>query len=208
MPYARRAVADYLRANLPMYLADLRLLWGVDEHDLPDPAEVLPRPALAVDKWPLIAVASTTDFLDGRVDAGGGSIEYDTTYTLRVFSWIIAPKQDVVWDMRDRYASAIRVALLDSPTLGGQPVVVQEPGVATAAGEPEKANGDRWLAGSFLTVRLRVHEALVRVPSATVGSVRVDTGRLAPVPLRPPSSTLSGMLSAPIRTVSDHPALD
>lgn len=204
MPYARRVVADYLREYLPTYLADLRVLWGLEEKYLPDPAEVLPRPALvAGDKWPRIAVASVTDTLNGRTDAQGGSIEYGTTYTLRVFDWIVAPDLDLVWDMRDWYSSAIRVSLLDSPTLRGKPVVVQEAGVATAAGEPEKVNGDRWLVGSFITVRLLVREALVRVPGATVASVRVDADALMPVPMRPPS----GLLPAPIYS-APHPALD
>lgn len=206
MPYARRVVADYLREHLPTYLADLRVLWGLDEVLLPDPVEVLPRPALvAGDRWPRIAVASVTDALDGRTDAQGGSIEYASTYTLRVFDWIVAPNLDLVWDMRDWYASAIRVALLDSPTLRGKPVVVQEAGVATAAGEPEKVGGDRWLVGSFLTVRLRVREALVRRPSATVGSVIVAGERLETVPMHRPLAVRSSLLPV---VVTPHPGLE
>lgn len=206
MPYARRVVADYLREHLPIYLADLRVLWGLDEQLLPDPVEVLPRPALvAGDRWPRIAVASVTDALDGRTDAEGGSIEYASIYTLRVFDWIIAPNLDLVWDMRDWYASAIRVALLDSPTLRGKPVVVQEAGVATAAGEPEKVGGDRWLVGSFLTVRLRVREALVRRPSATVGSVIVAGERLETVPMHRPLAVRSSLLPV---VLTPHPGLE
>lgn len=117
-PYlAKKAVMDYLAADLPTRLIDYRTHWSLSEEDLPNPRVYFPYEPLRMDKWPAIytVVASTSEIL--RDDFGADEAYFSTRYAARTYVWVNTVGQEDCTAMRDRMMAVVRSALLDHPAL-------------------------------------------------------------------------------------------
>lgn len=178
--HAKRLVADYLRSELPAYLAELRLAWAIeDAADLPNPVEVTHNEPQALDRYPLLAVVGVRTAPRRRVGHDvGGAIVYEATYGLRVFVWARDQGWDRTIDVRDNLTAAVSTLLLDRQTLGRDDAVIDETTVLEEYSDVTPVRGDRYVAGSFVAFDLQLAETLRRTQDGTVASANVETTEL------------------------------
>lgn len=179
---AKRLVAEFLAAELPGYLGELRTLWELDDVSLPVPTAFDHNEPQALDRWPrvsVVGVAAKRVRSEHQVDA---EIAYVATYTLRAFVWVRDSGWDRTLDTRDDLTAAVSTLLLDRQTLGQPDVLVLEDTLAEEYSDIQPVRGDRYVAGSYVGFDLRRVEALRRDRSGTVATVKLDTVALPPHP--------------------------
>lgn len=182
---ARHYVHDWMVNHFPGYLDDLRVAWDVDDTVLPYPVKYVPGPPGAIDLTPLLAVSAVYMSRVKRVDAAGDRIEYASTYMMRAFAFIIDERLQDAIDTRDLYSAALRSALLDSPTLKGAPLVLDDTTLREDYSDPKKRNGDRWMLGTMITFNMTVQESLLRTSLGTVGAVNLDVVPMTEITIHP-----------------------
>lgn len=200
---ARRGVSEFLRSVLPSHLEACRGAWGLREAQLPAPVSepddprkdaYFDREPANIDRWPLVAVTSARMTQRATDFSAAGDPMYQSTYPMRVYSWVKTKGFDATQTMRDDYGTAIRICALSYVNLAdpsGRFTVVPSTVVmdfsAVAA-----VNGDRFVAGSYVGFDLRVTETL--------------TDRLA-LPGGQPRDTVN-LVTATGTPLPPHPALD
>lgn len=191
----KHAMRDYLRYRLPVTLAYLRPLWGVDPDpvngDVPDPVSWMRNPPLALDLFPRIAVQVTRMPQQRRTEQGDDG-EWAVQYAFTIFAWCKADADPVptgltraddhqrweaVIDQRDLLMAAVRYTVLNGLHLGVQPAGtfgVDEDSLVEDYTDPAATGGDRWVAGGTLTGRVRVFETIEGTRIGTVREIDVD----------------------------------
>lgn len=192
----RHVIAARFEAHFPALLRDLRVEWGLDEADLPDPVKYLPRAADAIDQFPMLAVSTGVESTTRRIehDAEGG--KWRSTYPIEVYLWTVADGVGASEDMRDRMSAAVKIFLLGDQTFGGSQVGLDEDTFTQAYSDITKTRGgDRYVAGSQSAFDLIVFEGLegfgatLRPRVDTVGAYGVSDGSpfaTQPTPIVPP----------------------
>lgn len=190
----RTLITNFFEANFPRVLADLRIEWGLDETDLPDPVKYVPREPDAIDAYPMIAVATG---LLGRTEkiehtVGGGA--YRTTYPFEVYAWTLGAGRGPAQDLRDRMGAAVKVMLLSYPTFGaaadGIDAWMDESTFEQSWSDIQKTRaGDHFAAGSMCAFDLVMTEEMglygaTLTPTVDTVSVRADSGG-SPFAVRP-----------------------
>lgn len=176
--FSRKAINDFLTANFPAILADLRIEWKLTLLQLPEPVRYVAREPDNLDVWPTIAVTTGVESTTRRIEHGDLGGEFVTTYPIEVYSWINAENKGPCEDMRDYMATAVKVALLLNPTLKrtAQDMLLNESTFEQRYSDLQKVKGERYVAGSMSAFDLTVVEHLGPFgtqSSDTVGSVAV-----------------------------------
>ena len=157
----RHVIAKRFEEHFPALLADLRVEWGLDEADLPDPAKYVPRAADAIDVFPLFSVSTGVESTTRRVEHDEAGGKFRTTYPMEVYLWTITSGVGAAEDMRDRMAAAVKVFLLRDQTFGGADMSLDEDTFTQSYSDISKArSGDRFVAGSQTAFDLIVFEGL------------------------------------------------
>lgn len=195
----RTQVTTYLREVLEDHLAAVRAAWELTEAQLPAPTNdpddpkadaYLNREPSALDRWPLVAVTS------GRVSqravdfAADFSQVYRSTCPIRIYSWVNAAGRDDAQEMRDNFATAIRVAVLANVQLGTSGDLLLSPSTLVIdASDVSKVKGDRYVAGSYVGFDVTFVETLTdrlahpgAQPRDTVSTVTATSSVLPPTP--------------------------
>lgn len=158
--YGREIITQWLRAQFPSILQDLRVEWGMNESQLPDPVLYVSREPDELDRWPLIAVTTGIEAVTRRLehDTEGGN--YLASYPVEVYSWVRAEGKGPTIEMRDAMATAIKVALLMYPTFGrtDEDVSLNEATFEQRYSELQHVKGERYVAGSLSAFGLQVYE--------------------------------------------------
>jgi len=190
----RLAIAAYLRSELPGHIEAAQLAWGLTAEELPvpvassDPREdaYFAREVEALDRWPLIAVASgrltsrPSDFTDDFDEV------YRSVLPVRVFAWSRAEGRAQVQDMRDDFANVVRACLLADPQLGTAGDLLLSPETMVIdPSRPDKVKGERWIAGAYIGFDVVVGETLTdrlahpgQQPRDTVSTVTASAATL------------------------------
>jgi hypothetical protein len=174
---AKRLVAGYLAAELPAYLADLRIAWGRDAETLPDPVAYLHNEPKTLDRWPLVAVAGA-DRTTRRSEQSPRVVTYDATYQLRAFVWVNERGWDQAIDVRDDLTAAVATFLMDRVRVGSDGAAVVQDGLTESYSDVQPVKGDRHVAGAYIGFQLKVSEAIVRPPAGSADTVTLDADLL------------------------------
>lgn len=199
----RHIIAARFEKRFPALLADLRVEWGLDEADLPDPVKYLPRAADAIDKFPLLAVSTGIESTTRRVEHDEEDGKWRTTYPIEVYLWTIADGIGASEDMRDRMSTAVKIFLLRDQTFGGSQVGLDEDTFTQAYSDITKTRGgDRFVAGSQSAFDLTVFEGL----EGFGATLRPHVGRVTAYGVVEGSPFVSPQV--PILPSPVHPALE
>lgn len=173
----RRLLAAYLEQSFPARLAQVRLLLGLTDVQLPDPKAYVDHPPLEVDVFPTVSAASSRMTGMRAVDQADGTREWESTYTVEVVAWVSGlwdadtEGNPSVWNLRDDLIGALRRHFLSTPAFAladGINARAEEKGMAEEYGEPVKQTGELWGLGGLLTLSLIVPESITRPPLGTV----------------------------------------
>lgn len=188
----RNDIVAFLRVWYPQHVLACRAAWGLTKAQLPVPVSkptepredaYLPREPAALDRWPMIAVTTgrrTTARGRGDISDDGDPI-YESTYPVRVWSWVRTEGANATQDMRDYMASALMVTLVSHVNLGTNGRLRLTPTtMVTDFSAVEKVNGERFVAGSYVGFDVSATETLTdrlahpqQQPRDTVSDVTV-----------------------------------
>ena len=194
----KEQIRDFYAAQLPYYLAQMRVGWSAAVEDSPDPVSYLRNAPLALDVFPRIAVHVGRMLSMGRTEQTE-SPEWATTYDFTVYSWVKAdpatgadgvdaenqPRWQTAVDQRDLLSAAVRWAAADKAHCLVQPIgtlVLLENSFVETYTDPTKVGGDRWVCGASLAGRVRVTESLPTLSLATVTTPVVTAVSFVPSP--------------------------
>lgn len=192
----RDALAAFLRVALPQKIPALRAAWQLDQGALPDVG------AIASGEMPQNALTnisnSWVEVINPRMLPGlrwvditpAGDPQYHIRYACKLYVWTLGKTWDQALQRRDLTATAVRLALLEFPTLamaGGdteylalQETWSEEYGVPTRA---PNDSGRTWCS-AVLSVDVRAEEDMaagrLRAPLGTAARVLVAAGGVGP----------------------------
>lgn len=114
---AKEFVNDYLKQDLPGRLIKYRNHWNAHDQ-LPDPKGYAKEEPTVINATPFIVtmINSTKSIRRGDYD-GKLNPQYEVRYNARTYVWVINKKQSTCTQIRDRYITVLRTALLDHPCL-------------------------------------------------------------------------------------------
>lgn len=195
----RHLVCDWLQADLPVRLPQIRLAWGRTEEELPLPMRYDPHEPLTLDHAvsPIVAVVSGRQTVRpvGDMNALGEPL-FNVTYPMRIFAWVREVGVGATFDLRDDYLTALQVAVLASPTLGGVGggnLLALSTSVEVDFSGIDALKGDRQLAGGYVGFQIRATETLsnrLAHPESPEGrTVSAVTVQGAVLPTHPRSTT-------------------
>lgn len=182
----RAAVVNYLTTSMPETLTQARSTWGVDEYELPAPVAYDAYEPYALDRWPLIGVNVVQAGSFSRLGYEFGmSQSYMARYTVRVFTWVrtpfdelgtpIEPEYSESIRLRDDLAAVVRATLLRSGSLGQpQAIVFDESTLAEEYSEATATKGDRFVSGVVHSFDLRVDETVPIQPLGEADEIVVE----------------------------------
>ncbi len=160
-----------LASDVPGRIERLRAEWGLDAGTLPNvdvfSSGDLPESTLNAGQGGtfvivvnprLLRAVRTGDF------SPAGDPEYRMRYACRVLVWSIAQDWDKAIAVRDRLAGAVRMSLLQHPTLavegGDTGYLLHENTYTEDVGTPSRAAGSRCWAAAVLSVDMDVYEVI------------------------------------------------
>lgn len=199
----RHAITEFLRAEFPPHLAGCVAAWGLDPVAVVPPVDAPADPRTdgyferqpeAIDRWPLVAVTTARAVSSGAKDFTlEGDPQFSVTYPVRVYSWVKAEGFDAAQDLRDDYATALRVTLLSHTHLGTNGFLTMVPStVLTDFSAVSAVKGDRYVAGAYVGFNVTAVETLtdrLAMPGAqprdTVSTVNPSASPLPAAPAQP-----------------------
>jgi hypothetical protein len=197
----RDRLANFLVEALPRKIDLLRQAWTLDEGKLPDLGKLssgeLPENLInsVSDAW--IEVVNPR-MLPGlrRVDiTPAGDPVYLTRFSCRIFVWALGLDWDMSLARRDNIAAAVKMVLLEFPTLtlagGDTGWVVLEETWSEEYGSPQRTSNQsgRCWCSAVLSVDVRAEQSLsagrMRAPIGRNNSVVLDVAPVAPAAVIP-----------------------
>ena len=180
---AKEAVRVTLEAGFNDYLSGLRTLWTLGVPALPDVASFRRNEAQALDRWPLVALSGVRSSITRHEVTDEVNVAYLSEYTLRAFIWVKAEGWDATIEMRDNLSAALRMFILDHPTLSNDErvTVAEESDLIEEYSDVTPVKGDRFVAGSYVEFGVELYEVIRRAPGGIVEATAV-TGTPLPHP--------------------------
>lgn len=186
---AKKFVADYLMADLPVRVPKYRNHWGIAEEFLEVPNTFLtyaapslehmtqdqPSCYTVITSTPLLRRGDYTDNLDPI---------YTVNYEARTYVWVRQEGMEQATTSRDNLMTVMRAALLDRQCLlaagqasHGVTVKLDEGTMREEFSDLIPAAGQRWWAGGYISYTMTIEEIVTRETIGEVSDVQVTTYR-------------------------------
>lgn len=183
---ARRAVVDYLEAELPVIYPNLGRHWGLQTNqNWVAPKKIYDFEAIRLNPsdFPVmvVAVLNTGGVTPMGPDDVTGDTVYYIDYNMRVYAWMRGATQDEVSKLRDYQTASLRIAMTrratlrpaSNPTINSELDIKIRPETFTEDYSEITGHGQNsFIAGSFVSFRLSILER--------AGSEIVDTDLTQP----------------------------
>lgn len=192
----RDALAEFLAAALPRKIPALRAAWRLDQGHLPDIGAIssgeMPEEALTeiADVWVEVVNPRMLPGMKWVDITPAGDPQFHTRYACKLYVWALGKDWDAAMARRDMIAVAVRLCLLEFPTLtlegGDTEYLVLQETWSEEYGVPTRAPNDsgRSWCSAVLAVDTRAEEDMgdgrLREPVGTSTRVLLAAGGVGP----------------------------
>lgn len=180
--HAKALIVAYLRAEVPVAWAARQVEYGLTADQLPIPTndQIEPNAPMGLDTFPRIGVTCLRTRTRPVENLPGSGVLYRTTYSMRVFGWVIHREYQETIEVRDDFSGSLRWLLIEKPNIdvADDEAVVRVDTITEEFSDTTKVKGDRWVAGTAVSFDFDVLEPVTRTASGTVQTATVHPALL------------------------------